>query len=70
MFGIVLSWQAIKDAQDNGWLDQRTRAVFLEFTVYNPNVNLFASVVLLTEFLTTGGATATADIKVTATPLL
>ncbi|KAK3090552.1 hypothetical protein FSP39_012634 [Pinctada imbricata] len=36
------------------WLDRGTRAVFLEFTLYNPNVNLFTYVLILTEFPETG----------------
>ncbi|KAK7111719.1 hypothetical protein V1264_011307 [Littorina saxatilis] len=56
--------QMIKAAKDKDWLDLNTRAIFLEFTVYNPNVNLFASHILLTEFLTTGGATSRIDIKI------
>ena len=35
------------------WIDQRTRAVIIQFTLYNPNVNLFTSVTILTEFLST-----------------
>ena len=37
------------------WIDRRTRAVFLEFTVFNPNTNLFAYVEYLFEFPTIGG---------------
>ncbi|XP_064630503.1 uncharacterized protein LOC135489174 [Lineus longissimus] len=32
------------------WLDAYTRAIFIEFTVYNPNTNLFAVSTILTEF--------------------
>ena len=46
------------------WLDLRTRAVFLEFTLYNPNINLFVSVVMLGEFMATGGASMKSDFKV------
>ena len=38
------------------WIDRQTRAVFIEFTLYNPNVNLFTSVQLLTEFPPVGAA--------------
>ncbi|XP_062287305.1 polycystin-1-like protein 2 [Scomber scombrus] len=38
----------------NKWLDTHTRAIFVEFTVYNANVNLFCIVTLL--FETTEGA--------------
>ncbi|XP_062032025.1 polycystin-1-like protein 2 [Lepus europaeus] len=34
---------------DNTWLDTQTRAVFVEFTVYNANVNLFCIVTLTLE---------------------
>ncbi|XP_076315760.1 polycystin-2-like protein 1 [Tachypleus tridentatus] len=37
------------------WIDQATRAVFLDFTVYNANVNLFCVVRLVFEFPPTGG---------------
>lgn len=38
-----------------GWIDQKTRAIFIQMTLYNPNVQLFTSVTLLSEFLSTGG---------------
>lgn len=37
------------------WLDRRTRAVFVDFNLYNPNVNLFTLASLLIEFPATGG---------------
>ena len=37
------------------WIDSRTRAVIIQLSLYNPNVQLFTSVTLLTEFLSTGG---------------
>jgi hypothetical protein len=30
--------------KDNNWVDRGTRAVFLDFTVYNANINLFCQV--------------------------
>jgi len=41
------------------WLDVRTRAVFVEFTLYNANVNLYGSVIMLIEFLSTGAPIVT-----------
>ena len=38
-----------------GWIDQRTRAVIIQLNLYNPSLRLFTSVVLLVEFLSTGG---------------
>jgi hypothetical protein len=37
------------------WIDRQTRALFLQMTVYNPNVQLFTSILLLVEQLPTGG---------------
>ncbi|XP_062378932.1 polycystin-2 isoform X1 [Sardina pilchardus] len=45
--------QALKN---NLWLDRGTRAVFLDFSVYNGNINLFCIVRLVVEFPATGGA--------------
>ncbi|XP_071973028.1 polycystin-2 isoform X2 [Engystomops pustulosus] len=41
--------------KNNLWLDRGTRAVFIDFTVYNANINLFCIVRLLVEFPATGG---------------
>lgn len=38
-----------------GWIDKYTRALFAEFTVYNPYTNFFSAVTLLTEVRATGG---------------
>ncbi|CAF1071686.1 unnamed protein product [Adineta steineri] len=37
------------------WIDSQTRAVIIQVNLYNPNSQLFISVNLLTEFLSTGG---------------
>lgn len=37
------------------WIDHRTRANIIEMTLYNPNVRLYTSVILMTEFLSNGG---------------
>ncbi|XP_065682979.1 polycystin family receptor for egg jelly isoform X2 [Hydra vulgaris] len=44
------SHQVINDLHQNKWIDGRTRALFLEFSTYNPQVNLFGIVNLLLEF--------------------
>jgi hypothetical protein len=36
------------------WINQNTRAVIIEFTVYNPNINLFGFMTVLFEFMPTG----------------
>jgi len=52
----------LSDLQNNlsrlhqfGWIDSQTRAVIIQLSLYNPNSQLFTSVTLLTEFLSTGG---------------
>ena len=37
------------------WLERSTRAVFVEFNLFNPNTNLFSVVNLVLEFPATGG---------------
>lgn len=39
---------------DNIWVDKYTRAIFVEFTVYNANVNLFCIVTLMFETTAVG----------------
>jgi len=40
--------------QQLSWLDQKTRALFIEFTLYNPNVNLFTFCSFIFEILPSG----------------
>ena len=51
----LTSLEKIQDLQVHGWIDRYTRAVFVEFTVYNAHTNFFSVVTLLTEILPTGG---------------
>jgi hypothetical protein len=37
-----------------GWIDEQTRAVIIQLSLYNPNAQMFTSVTLLAEFLSTG----------------
>ncbi|XP_013419423.1 polycystic kidney disease 2-like 1 protein isoform X2 [Lingula anatina] len=46
----------IADLKQNLWLDRGTRVVFVDFTVYNANINLFCVIRLVVEFPATGGA--------------
>jgi hypothetical protein len=40
--------------QESGWVDKRTRALFIEMTTFNPNLNLYAYTTILFEVLPTG----------------
>ncbi|XP_033737929.1 polycystic kidney disease protein 1-like 2 [Pecten maximus] len=44
------------------WINRETRAVFLEFTLYNANTNLFVYMVFLAEFTENGGLLTWVDI--------
>lgn len=45
------------------WIDDRTRAVLIEMSLYNPNIAMFTSVTLLMEFLATGNLIPTARFE-------
>lgn len=45
----------LKFLRDNSWVDKRTRAVFIEANIFNPNMNLWGISLYLCEFLQTGG---------------
>lgn len=45
----------LKQLKDNLWIDRGTRVVFIDFTTYNPNINLFVVSKLIAEFPPTGG---------------
>ena len=35
---------SVDELNENGWIDKATRAVFIEFTVYNPHLFIFCAV--------------------------
>jgi len=49
------SLNIIQGLKENLWLDRGTRAVFIDFTVYNANINLFCIITLVLEYPPTGG---------------
>ncbi|CAH1789073.1 unnamed protein product [Owenia fusiformis] len=58
--------EAFKQLQrlfDNSWIDKKTRAVVVEFTLFNAPTNLFTSVHLVLETPPMGGATSMAHIN-------
>ncbi|KAJ8920176.1 hypothetical protein NQ315_011837 [Exocentrus adspersus] len=46
----------------NKWIDEATRAVFVEFLIYNPGTNLFDAVRILFELSATGYVEKTLDV--------
>lgn len=49
--------------QSLNWIDRATRAIFVEFTAYNPNIDLFLYCTVLFEFLPTGSIVKSYQIK-------
>ncbi|OWF56216.1 Polycystic kidney disease and receptor for egg jelly-related protein [Mizuhopecten yessoensis] len=45
---------ALNDLRSQHWVDQYTRAIFLEFTSYNPNVDLFTVAIIIFELSNIG----------------
>ncbi|ESO98631.1 hypothetical protein LOTGIDRAFT_142597 [Lottia gigantea] len=45
-----VSMDKLKEIKNYGWLDRQTRAVFVEFSLYNANKNLLTFVQLIAEF--------------------
>lgn len=58
----MIAKAVLKEVKENFWIDRHTRAVFLEFTLFNPNINHFSFVTLLTEFPETGGVVTFAHV--------
>ena len=52
----VTAYTVVADLHSNKWLDIKTRAVFVEFTVYNANTNLFGIVSYFIEFPSSSAA--------------
>ncbi|XP_065591144.1 polycystin-2-like protein 2 [Cyrtonyx montezumae] len=50
------SMEKLAFLRKNGWITRGTRAVFIDFSTFNANINLFCIVRLVVEFPATGGA--------------
>ncbi|XP_037791785.1 polycystin-2-like [Penaeus monodon] len=50
-----VSRDILASLRENLWIQRGTRAIFIDFTVYNANINLFCVIKLLFEFPATGG---------------
>ncbi|KAI8515670.1 hypothetical protein Bbelb_064830 [Branchiostoma belcheri] len=48
--------------QQHNWLDERTRAVFVELILYNPHANLFSVVTIVAEFTPLGAAFTSGEV--------
>ncbi|XP_034993769.2 polycystin-2-like protein 1 [Zootoca vivipara] len=57
------SARALRVLKENLWLNRGTRVVFIDFSVYNANINLFCVLRLVIEFPATGGAIPSWQIR-------
>nr|XP_045012360.1 polycystic kidney disease 2-like 1 protein isoform X3 [Jaculus jaculus] len=57
------SSEALQDLREWLWLNRGTRVVFIDFSVYNANINLFCVLRLVVEFPATGGAIPSWQIR-------
>ncbi|KAI8497521.1 hypothetical protein Bbelb_248270 [Branchiostoma belcheri] len=48
--------------QDQNWLDEKTRALFIELILYNPHVNLFSVLSLVVEFTNLGSVYKSSEV--------
>ncbi|XP_028399329.1 LOW QUALITY PROTEIN: polycystic kidney disease protein 1-like 2 [Dendronephthya gigantea] len=62
-YDTVTAYTVVADLHSNGWIDIQTRAVFVEFTVYNANANLFGIVSLFVEFPQSSAAITSAQYQ-------
>lgn len=56
--------ETVQALKDEGWIDDGTRGVIIEFAVYNPNADLFAIVESMVEYTHVGGVVANSEITV------
>ncbi|NXY86335.1 PK2L2 protein, partial [Alcedo cyanopectus] len=56
------SMEKLAFLRKNSWLTKGTRVVFIDFSMYNANVNLFCVIRLVVEFPATGGALTSSHI--------
>ena len=55
----------LQELQNDKWLDRQSRAIIIEFTLYNAPSNLFTSVKLLMDLSSTGGIFTSANMRST-----
>ena len=59
----ITAYTVIADLHSNGWITKQTRAVFVEFTVYNANTNLFGIISVLIEFPSSSGVVTKLELQ-------
>ncbi|XP_066271637.1 polycystin-1-like protein 2 [Branchiostoma lanceolatum] len=54
---------AIEELEKSNWIDRYTRAIVVEFTLFNANVNFFSTLTYVVEFPNTGGGVSSMSIS-------
>lgn len=49
--------------RQSNWIDHRTRTIEIEMNLYNPNIQMFTSIVLSTQFLSMGHLILSSEIQ-------
>lgn len=57
------TYEFLDDLHSNSWIDSRTRALFIEFSVYNVNEDLYCYCTILFEYLSTGNIVTSFDFS-------
>ena len=55
--------EVVRDLRAHNWVDERTAAVFIEFTLFDPSTSLFCKVRKVYERLPTGQAVTAVDVR-------
>ena len=56
--------EVVRDLREHNWVDERTAAVFIEFTLFDPSSSLFCNVRNIYERLATGQVVTKVDVRV------
>lgn len=57
------AYRVLKNLEDNSWIDEKTRAVFLEVLIFEPSSSFFSAVTYLFEKPSMGGAFTYVTVK-------
>nr|AKN21728.1 PKD2-2 [Schmidtea mediterranea] len=60
----TITLQMLRSLFENSWVTLGTRVIFIDFTLYNPNINLFSVMRLIFEFPTIGGVKTSNEFRV------
>ena len=62
-YNIATASRVVRELKKYDWVDERSAAVFIEFTLFNPSTSLFCNVRNAYEVLPTGQAVTSVDVR-------